>query len=131
VLGFGDLKAEYYEDSFHKCHPVIDELRSKMFVKEDERYSREYHEPDKRSIANAIEVYFKDGSPPVGESCEYPLGHKRRRDEGFPILERKFMTNLKAHFEPEQANQIYDVCQNQASLEKMPVHEFMNKMVIS
>ncbi|MGD8556734.1 MAG: bifunctional 2-methylcitrate dehydratase/aconitate hydratase, partial [Chromatiales bacterium] len=86
-LIFGDLVAEHYEDDFHKAHPIIDELRDKMEIVEDERYTREYLEPDKRSIANAIQVFFKDGSSTEKVAVEYPIGHRRRRDEGIPVLE--------------------------------------------
>ena len=81
-LIFGNLTAEHYEDSFHQAHPEIDRLREKMQVIEDERYTREYLEADKRSIANAIQVFFKDGSSTDKVAVEYPIGHRRRRKEG-------------------------------------------------
>ena len=77
-LIFGDLVAEHYEDAFHAAHPLIDRLREKMEI-EEPRYSREYLEADKRSIANAVEVFFDDGSSTGQVAVEYPLGHRRRR----------------------------------------------------
>ncbi len=125
----GDLVAEDYEDDV-AADPRVDALREKMVVEEDERYSREYHEPDNRSIANAMQVVFKDGSKTERIEIEYPIGHKRRRDEGIPVLEAKFRRNLATHFPAGQAQRIYEICDDQARLEAMPVHEFVDAMVI-
>ncbi|MEO1320308.1 MAG: bifunctional 2-methylcitrate dehydratase/aconitate hydratase [Pseudomonadota bacterium] len=125
----GDLVAEDYEDDV-AADPRVDALREKMVIEEDERYSREYHEPEKRSIANAMQVVFKDGSKTERIEIEYPIGHKRRRDEGIPVLEAKFRRNLATRFPAGQAQRIYDICDNQATLEAMPVHEFVDAMVI-
>jgi 2-methylcitrate dehydratase len=130
-LIFGDLVAENYEDDFHAANPVIDELRDKMEVVEDERYSREYHDPDKRSIANAIQVFFKDGSSTDKVEVEYPIGHRRRREEGIPVLEAKFYSNLQTRFPEWRCRQIMDLCLNQELLEAMPVNEFMDMLVIN
>ncbi|WP_422917531.1 hypothetical protein [Salinicola tamaricis] len=97
-LAFGDLIAEHYEDDFHQAHPVIDELREKMIIQEEPRYTREYLEADKRSIANAIQVFFKDGSHTEQVAVEYPIGHRRRREAGIPLLEKKFQRNLATRF---------------------------------
>ncbi len=78
----GDLVAEFYEDTFHKKNPLIDDLRNKMVLKEDKRYSKDYLADDKRSIANALQVFFKDGSQTDKIEVEYPLGHRQRRHEG-------------------------------------------------
>lgn len=129
-LIFGDLVAEHYEDSFHAANPLIDELRAKMQVEEDKRYSVEYHDPDKRSIANAMQVFFKDGSSTDRVEIEYPIGHRRRRGEGIPVLEAKFIRNLKTRFPNAQAEAIFALCKNQSALEATPVHEFMDSMVI-
>ena len=86
-LAFGNLVAEQYEDEFHAAHPIIDALRDKMVIVEDPRYSREYLEADKRSIANAVQVFFTDGSSTEQVAVEYPIGHRRRRVEGIPLLE--------------------------------------------
>src|SRR5690606_32892550 len=97
-LIFGSLTAEHYEDSFHQAHPEIDRLREKMKVIEDERYTREYLEADKRSIANAVQVFFNDGSSTDKVAVEYPIGHRRRREEGMPLLVEKFRANLQTRF---------------------------------
>lgn len=129
-LIFGSLTAEHYEDSFHEAHPVIDEIRNRMEIVEDERYTREYLEQDKRSIANAIQVFFKDGSSTENIAVEYPIGHRRRREEGIPLLEEKFRSNLATRYPPQRCRQIFDVCENQTTLEGMPVHEFVDLFVI-
>lgn len=98
ALAFGNLVAEQYEDEFHTAHPIIDELRGKMEIVEDPRYSREYLEADKRSIANAVQVFFTDGSSTEQVAVEYPIGHRRRRADGIPLLEDKFKANLGTRF---------------------------------
>ena len=130
-LVFGDLVAENYEDEFHAANPLIDELRDKMEVVEDARYSREYHDPDKRSIANAIQVFFNDGSSTDKVEVEYPIGHRRRRAEGIPVLERKYFRNLQTRFPEGRCRQIMDLCLDQARLEATPVNEFMALLVIN
>ena len=129
-LAFGNLVAEQYEDAFHAAHPIIDELREKMQVVEDPRYSREYLEADKRSIANAVQVFFKDGSSTAQVAVEYPVGHRRRRAEGIPLLEEKFKANLATRFAAQRSAAIFDLCKDQALLEAMPVHGFMDLLVI-
>jgi len=124
-LIFGSLTAEHYEDSFHQAHPEIDRLREKMQVIEDERYTREYLEPDKRSIANAIQVFFTDGSSTEKIAVEYPIGHRRRREEGMPLLVEKFENSLKSRFVPRTCQAIMARCEDLGALEVMPVHEFV------
>jgi len=128
-LIFGSLTAEHYEDSFHQAHPEIDRLREKMQVIEDERYTREYLEPDKRSIANAIKVFFTDGSSTEKIAVEYPIGHRRRREEGMPLLVEKFENCLKTRFVPRKCEAIMACCEDLGALEVMPVHEFCTKLV--
>ena len=123
-LAFGNLTADHYEDSFHQANPVIDELREKMEVVEDERYTREYLEPDKRSIANAVQIFFTDGSSTDQVAVEYPIGHRRRRSEGMPQLEDKFRANLATRFPGSRCDGIMSLCSDQAILENTPVHEF-------
>ena len=125
----GDLTADDYEDAA-AADPRIDQLRDLMVVEEDERYSREYHEPDKRSIANAIQVFFKDGTSTEQVAVEYPIGHRRRREEGIPVLERKFRANLGVRFPAARSEQIFELCLDQARLETTPVNEFMDLLVI-
>lgn len=130
-LAFGDLVAEHYEDSFHASQPIIDELRGKIEVHEDPRYSREYLEADKRSIANAIQVFFKDGSSTEKIEVEYPIGHRRRRAEGMPVLEQKFLNNLRTRFPEHRSQQIMALCQDPETLAKTSVSAFMDLLVIN
>ena len=123
----GDLVAEDYEDDI-ASDPRIDELRQKMLIEEDERYSAEYHEPDKRSISNALQIIFKDGSSTDKIEVEYPIGHKFRREEGIPILLEKFKRNLLTQFDEEKSNQIFELCQDQDKLLDTPVDEFMKML---
>ncbi len=129
-LIFGHLVAEHYEDTFHANHPSIDRLREKMEVVEDPRFSREYLEPDKRSIANALQVFFKDGSSTDQVVVEYPIGHRRRRGEGIPLLEAKFRDNLATRFARQRCGEILEVCKDQQKLEQMAVHRFVDLFVI-
>lgn len=129
-LAFGGLIAEHYEDDFHAAHPIIDELRDKMQILEDQRFTAEYLEPDKRSIANAIQVFFADGSSTEEVVVEYPVGHRRRRKEGIPLLEQKFQANLATRFPSQHSEKIYQLCKDQAKLEAMPVNRFMDLFVI-
>ena len=89
-LAFGNLTAEHYEDEFHRSNPIIDTLREKMTVEEEPRYTTEYLEPEKRSIANSLQVFFKDGSVTDEIEVNYPVGHRRRREQGIPLLIEKF-----------------------------------------
>jgi len=125
----GDLMAENYEDDYHEQHLSIDELRSKMVVEEDARYSKDYHDPSKRSIANAIQIFFKDGTSTDKVAVEYPIGHKRRREEGLPVLEAKFQANLATRFIDSRCEEIFALCNDQAQLEQTPVNEFMDMFV--
>ena len=125
----GDLTADDYEDSAAAA-PRIDQLRDLMDVQEDERYSREYHDPDKRSIANAVQVFFKDGTSTENVAVEYPIGHRRRRTEGIPLLIAKFERNLATRFPAGQAKRILDLCLDGEALAATPVHEFMNALVV-
>ncbi|MEL7451276.1 MAG: bifunctional 2-methylcitrate dehydratase/aconitate hydratase [Pseudomonadota bacterium] len=125
----GDLVAEDYEDDV-AADPRIDALREKMVVEEDERYSAEYHEADKRSIANAMQVFFTDGSHTDRIEIEYPIGHRRRRAEGIPVLEAKFERNLRGHFPRAQSDRILEMLSDQATLEATPVTDFVEAMVI-
>lgn len=129
-LAFGDLVAENYENEFHTSHPIIDDLREKMEVVEEPRYTKAYLEADQRSIANALQVHFKDGSSTDKVEVEYPVGHRRRRAEGIPLLERKFRNNLATRFPAASVEKIFALCKDQQALEATPVHEFMDLLVI-
>ena len=130
-LAFGDLVAEQYEDSFHAAHPIIDELRDKIEIHEDPRYSREYLESDKRSIANALQVFFKDGVSTEKIQVEYPIGHRRRRDEGMPVLEQKFLHNLRTRFPEHRCQKIMALCQDPAQLATTAVNVFQDLFTIN
>ena len=95
-----------------------------MVINEDKRYSEEYHEADKRSIANRIKIHFVDGSSTDEVEVEYPIGHKRRREEGIPVLEQKFLKNLEISYDSEKCDEIYALCTDQKKLENTSVIEF-------
>jgi 2-methylcitrate dehydratase len=121
-LIFGELTADHYEDKFAK-DPRIDSLRAKMQVVEDKRYSLDYLDPAKRSIANAIQVFFSDGTTSEKVEVEYPIGHRRRRAEGVPLLREKFEKNLATRFEKNISSRIHAAF---ADLDSMPVNEFVD-----
>ena len=124
----GDLVAEDYEDDV-ASDSRIDELRSKMVIIEDERYTKEYLEEDKRSIANAIVIHFKDGSSTEKVEVEYPIGHRRRREQGIPLLIEKFKANLSTQFSENRTKEILSLCEDQSTLENSSVIDFMNLMI--
>jgi 2-methylcitrate dehydratase len=129
-LLFGELTAAHYEDDFHAAHPEIDALRERMEVVEDPRYSADYLDPDKRAIANAVQVFFRDGSSTEKVEIAYPLGHRRRRAEGIPALRRKFERNLASRFPAARCERILALCAEPQRLLRTPVHEFMELLVI-
>jgi 2-methylcitrate dehydratase len=120
----GDLQAEHYEDDVAK-DPRVDHLRSKMEVSEDERFSREYLEPDKRAIGNSLQIFFSDGSNTEEIVVDYPVGHRRRRDEGIPLLKAKFERYLRGHLASDKADQILALCADQQSFEETSVTDMM------
>lgn len=128
-LIFGQLTSAHYEDTI-AADARIDTLREKMTCIENPQYTKDYHDPAKRSIANAIQVFFKDGSKTAKIEVEYPIGHRRRRKEGMPVLVDKFRTNLARLFPVKQQKAILDVCLNKARLDSMPVNEFVDMFVI-
>ena len=128
-LIFGRLTAADYEDSVAQ-DPCIDALRDKMSCVEDPQFTKDYHDPEKRSIANALTVEFNDGSTFDEVVVEYPIGHKRRREDGIPLLVEKFRTNLARKFPVKQQQAILDVSLDQARLEAMPVNEYVDLYVI-
>jgi 2-methylcitrate dehydratase len=128
-LIFGRLTAGDYEDSV-AADPRIDRLRAKMKCVEDKRFSRAYLDPDKRSIANGLAVEFKDGTRLREVVVEYPIGHRRRRKEGMPLLVEKFKTNLARRFPAKQQRAILEVALDARRLEATPVHEFVDLFVI-
>lgn len=125
----GDLRAEHYEDET-AADPRIDQLRGKMYVSENVQFSRDYHDPEKRSIANSIKIIFNDGSQSNLVTVEYPIGHKRRREEGIPVLLDKFQRNLATHFDSAQVESILEVMNDTNTLSEMSVVDFMDLWVI-
>jgi 2-methylcitrate dehydratase len=126
---FGRLTAGDYEDDVAK-DPRVDRLRDKIVCVEDKQFTKDYHDPAKRSIANALTVEFSDGKKMREIVVEYPIGHKRRRKEGMPVLVEKFQTNLARRFPEKQRARILELCMDQKLLEATPVHEFVDMMVV-
>ena len=129
-LIFGRLTADDYEDVV-ATDPRIDRLREKMTVTENRQFSVDYLDADRRAIGNAIQVFFKDGSSTEKITVEYPIGHRRRRTEGTPVLLEKFKRNVATQFDSGQQQRIADSCANRSQLEEMPVHDFMDLWVKS
>lgn len=127
-LIFGRLTAADYEDAI-AADPRIDALREKMFCQEDEQFTLDYHNPEKRSIANALTIELLDGKVLDEVIVEYPIGHKRRRKEGIPLLIEKFKINLARIFDNAQEQQILTTALNYEALTKMRVNEFVDMMV--
>ncbi len=126
---FGRLTASDYEDKI-ASDKRIDTLRDKIICVEDPTFTKDYHDPAKRSIANALTVEFTDGKKLKEIVVEYPIGHKRRRKEGMPVLMAKFKTNLARVFAEKQRGAIWDLCTNSRQLDATPVNEFVDMMVI-
>ncbi|HYX62973.1 MAG TPA: bifunctional 2-methylcitrate dehydratase/aconitate hydratase, partial [Burkholderiales bacterium] len=128
-LIFGRLTAADYEDEV-AADPRIDLLREKIVCVEDPQFTKDYHDPEKRSIANGLTVEFKDGKRLAEVLVEYPIGHKRRRREGMPLLVEKFERNLARRFPEKQRRTILELCLDARRLAQTPVHEFVDLMVI-
>ena len=127
-LLFGHLTATDYEDDV-AVDPRIDALRAKMQTEEVAAFTRDYHDPEKRSIANTIRIELNDGTV-LEETVEYPIGHRRRRDDGIPLLEAKFRKNLTRRFPATQQARILEASLDQGALEAMAVHEYVDLYVI-
>jgi 2-methylcitrate dehydratase len=126
-LIFGRLTAADYEDSVAN-DPRIDLLRSKMEVRENTTFTKEYYERDKRHIGNALHVSFSDGSPKLELRIDFPVGHRKRRAEGMPLLVQKFESSVAANFPAKQSVAIKAVFARK-DLDSMPVNEFMAALV--
>ncbi|MCA0754294.1 bifunctional 2-methylcitrate dehydratase/aconitate hydratase [Paenibacillus sp. N4] len=124
----GTLDSDHYEDEAAK-DPRIDELRQKMETVEDSRYSLDYLDENKRSIANAIEILFKDGTSSGKLEIEYPIGHRRRRQEAIPLLERKFESNLRSRLPAKQVDAVVRRCQDHEMLADTPVQQFVDLFI--
>jgi 2-methylcitrate dehydratase len=125
----GRLTAEDYEDRV-AIDPRIDLLRDKMVCVEDRQFSADYLDPERRSIANAITIEWLDGNKTPEVVVEYPIGHRRRRKDGIPLLVDKFRTNLARRFPEKQQQRILDVALDADALSATPVHEFVDLFVI-
>jgi 2-methylcitrate dehydratase len=128
-LIFGELTAQHYEDDI-AGDPRIDALRAKMQVRENPQFTRDYLDPAKRAIGNTVQVFFTDGSATQAVTVDYPIGHRRRREEGLPLLMQKFERHLAAHFTASQCESIQASCQDLATLSRLPVHDFVDLWVI-
>ena len=124
----GDLVAEDYEDSVAK-DPLVDSLREKMEIEEDLSFSKDYLDPSKRSIANSLQIFFKDGTCTDIEEVHYPIGHKNRRAEGIPILIKKFEKNLMTQFSEDRVKGIMSLFEDNEKLFNLPVREFVDLFV--
>ena len=128
-LIFGRLTADDYSDRI-AADPRIDALRERMQVRENPRFTQEYFDPDKRYIGNAVQVHFKDGSSTGQVSIDYPIGHRRRRAEGIPVLLAKFEAALAGHLPPDRVRPIVEAGATPEMLDKMPIHRFMDWFTI-
>ncbi len=128
-LIFGELTAASYNDDV-AADPRIDALRDKMEVRENESFTTDYFDPEKRGIGNAIQVYFKDGSSTERVEVNFPIGHRRRRAQGIPVLVGKFQNAIGDHYEPGQAERIESALSDQGSLESMPASDFVSELVV-
>jgi 2-methylcitrate dehydratase len=127
-LIFGRLTAADYEDEV-AGDPRVDRLRNQMIVRENTTFTEEYYAADKRYIGNAVQVFFTDGSATERVHVDYPIGHRKRRAEGMPVLVRKFEASVAGHFGAKQTERIRELFADRTRLEAMPVQEFMAAMV--
>src|SRR5690242_13193580 len=127
-LIFGRLTAQDYEDSV-ALDARIDALRAKMEVRENATFTQEYYASDKRYIGNAVQVFFRDGSHTARVQVDFPIGHRKRRAEGMPVLVKKFETSVDAHFKPKQAERIRALFSTPSTLDPMPVNELIAALV--
>lgn len=126
----GKLNSASYEDEAAN-DPRINHLRECMQVTEDTGFTKDYYDPEKRSIANSVKVYFNDGSCTDKVVVEYPVGHKRRREEGIPLLKQKFSNNVQAFFDKRRSDGLLNLFEDQNSLLNMPVNELVDRLVVN
>src|SRR5262249_38172761 len=128
-LIFGRLTAADYEDEVAR-DPRIDALRARMQVRENETFTAEYYASDERYIGNAVQVFFKDGSKTARVQVDFPIGHRKRRAEGIPVLVKKLESWVEAHFQPKQAERVKALFASRPEqLEKLPVNELVAALV--
>ena len=124
-LIFGELTADHYQDNI-AADPRIDELREKMVVSENTRFTKDYYDLDKRAIGNSMQIFFSDGSNTEKVEIHYPIGHRNRREEGIPVLQQKFIAATQGHFAADESRPILSAVEDQTQLQQMPVSEFMD-----
>ena len=129
ALIYGEVEAKHYQDEI-ASNPMIDSLREKMIISENPKFSRDYLDPSKRSIANSISLAFDDGSKSEKITVEYPVGHRNRRDEGIPLLLDKFESAIKSYYPSNQSDDILNSFLDMENLSNMSVNEMMDKLVI-
>ncbi len=127
-LLFGRLTAQDYENEV-AADPRVDALRAKMEVRENPTFTQEYYAPDKRYIGNAVQVFFRGGGSTPRVQVDFPIGHRKRREEGMPVLVRKFTSSVDAYFKPKQAERVRGLFSDAARLDALPVNELMAAMV--
>lgn len=127
-LLFGELSAEHYEDSVAK-DPLIDQLREKMQVSENSSFTKDYFDPEKRSIGNAIQIFFTDGSSTEKVAVEYPIGHKRRRKEGIPMLLEKFNRAVDVHYSEAKADAIKGLLLDEQGMQSLDINAVVDHLV--
>jgi 2-methylcitrate dehydratase len=123
-LIFGRLTAEDYNDDV-AADPRIDALRDKMVVTENPQFTKDYFDPDKRYIGNSVQVFFKDGSSTEKVSIDYPIGHRKRRAEGIPVLLKKFEAAMRGHLPSNRVKAILEATADPAKLDAMPIQAFL------
>jgi 2-methylcitrate dehydratase len=128
-LIFGELTADSYTDEV-AADPRIDALRDRMAVRENERFTEDYFDPDKRGIGNSVQVFFSDGTSTERVEVSYPIGHRRRREEGIPVLVEKFRKAMAGHYGAGQAARVEQACTGQDELEGLAVQEFVSGLVV-
>jgi 2-methylcitrate dehydratase len=127
-LIFGALTAEHYEDKI-AADPRIDALRAKMAVTEEKLYSKNYLDAEQRSIANAVQVFFQDGTKTDRIEVHFPIGHRRRRGEAIPLLQQKASAAFTAHYGKSKAEKLTSLFADRAKLEASAIHELSSRFV--
>ena len=129
ALIYGKVEANHYQDEI-ASNPMIDSLREKMVISENPKFSRDYLDPSKRSIANSITLVFDDGAKSEKITVEYPVGHRNRREEGIPLLINKFKDTIKSYYPGNQSDDILNSFLDMENLSNMSVNEMMDKLII-
>ncbi|MFL3001934.1 MAG: bifunctional 2-methylcitrate dehydratase/aconitate hydratase [Cytophagales bacterium] len=129
ALIYGKVEAKHYQDEI-ASNPMIDSLREKMIISENTKFSRDYLDPSKRSIANSITLVFDDGAKSEKITVEYPVGHRNRREEGIPLLINKFKDAIKSYYPGNQSDDILNSFLDMENLSNMSVNEMMDKLII-